>query len=448
MQRRTSLAWGMLCSLRIGTVLAEEPVKPRGLQISPNAMQDPAQPLQLHVQAGPRQPLWVLILRDCDRDGSQPELTPRPGCPTPLRTQRIETDDNGQYVGIQGLGDLPGQPLLPRGEALWLRVAAVEGGDRLFEDVIFALRSQTQTHCDAWRVVLASFGMGPCRLGLERVFNPVRGTTQERPQAVLHAVRMNPRHLPLGSQAVPGTRGATGVSWDGPAALLVTLGPASGGLAGLHRVDLNSGARTRVFATPAERTLAAPLSLGRGRIALIEEVSDGPATLLLLQDGRVCQRWLLSRTVHELLAVDTGGHRVLASSYFRGEPQLFTVDLLTGEEVVMADHSLPLAALASRRDGLIVQDVPEAAGPGDWDLVLLNPQGAIVRGLVQGPGQALLPDWNPDGGELIYLGEVGGGISGSNRRLRKLGLADLSTMGRRQRSGGGGDTLTSRGKGM
>lgn len=410
MRKPMSLLYLLLWALWPPAAVAQDaPVKPRGLQIAPNALQEPAQPMR--VAAGPLQPLWVLILRDCDRDGSQPELVARPGCITPLRTQRIETDERGQYEGDQGLGEPPGQPPLPRGEALWLRVAAVAGGDRLFEDVIFAIRDPAQARCDAWRSGLGAFGLGRCRLGLERVFNPVRGSTEERPNVWLRVSRVDPRREPVTPQAVPGTDGATGASWDGLDALLLTLGPAAGEAAGLYRLELKRGTRTRLLPAPAERTLAAPLRVGSGQVAVIEEQPVPSATLLLLQGARVTRRLPLARTVHQLLAVDQEGRRVLAVSRSRGEPELLAIDLASGAEVGVGDRTLVAAALASRRDGLIAHAFPDAAGQDGWELVLRDPQGASVRALAQGRGHALLPAWHPDGGELVYLEEpaVAGG---------------------------------------
>ena len=101
------------------------------------------------------------------------------------------------------------------------------------------------------------------------------------------------------------------------------------------------------------------------------------------------------------------GRRVLASSHSTGPLELFSIDLITGAEVGVSDRALLAAALSSRLDGAIAYAFPDAAGAAGWELVLLTPQGAFAKGLDQGPAHALLPTWQPDGGDLVYLGQVG-----------------------------------------
>lgn len=382
------------------------PARPRGLTITPNALQDPGRPMRIALQAGIKQPLWLLVLRDCARDGSTPDVRARPGCANPLRKRRVQTDDSGAYNGELVLDGREGEPALPQNETLWLRASAVESGERQYQDVIFGVGGQ---RCSLWRGVLGAFGLGQCTLGTDRVFNPVRSPGEERPAVTLRVQRVDPRQDPPAPRPVAGTDGATGVAWEGPQSLLVTL--QSSTQAGLYRVDLRIGTSKPIVAAKPGRTLTAPLALGHGRIAVIEELAQSgaavPAAALLVVQGTVeVKRWPLSRTVHQLLAVDAKQHKVLACSRATGEAAVFTIDWQTGTEVGLGENALLSEAQRAASDGAIALAYPDAANHDGWDLVLLDRQGQLLRGVALGTGHDLMPAWSPSGAELVYLSQI------------------------------------------
>lgn len=382
------------------------PARPRGLTITPNALQDPGRPMRIALQAGIKQPLWLLVLRDCARDGSTPDVRARPGCVNPLRKKGVQTDDSGAYNGELVLDGRDGEPALPPNETLVLRAAAVESGEHQYQDVVFGIGGQ---RCSLWSGVLGSFGLGKCTLGMDRVFNPVRSPGEERPAVTLRVQRVDPRQDPPVPMPVAGTDGATGVAWEGPQALLVTLQTST--QAGLYRIDLRTGAAKQIVAAKPGRTLTAPLALGHGGIAVIEELTPSGAaapvvSLLLVQGTAEAKRWPLSRTVHQLLAVDGKRHKVLACSRATGEAEVFTIDWQTGTEVSLVDNALLAEAQRAASDGAIALAYPDAANHDGWDLVLLDRQGQLLHGVALGPGHDLMPAWSPSGAELVYLSQV------------------------------------------
>lgn len=385
--------------------LAERPVRPYTLRLSPNAIQDPHIPLRIDLDGPTGERMEVLILPGC---GSRTQPSEPPGrgvCKSPLGpVWEVLLDSQHGHGSLEiAMDGSDGQPALPVDVPLWLRVRSTSkgGGHRQ------ARFSITKDSCSIWKSLLDQFGGGRCVLGLNAVFEPTRSRGSGRPPAMLEVRRLDPRRPESKPQPVPGTQGATGAAWDGPNAILVTLGARSAE-PGLYRIDLATLVRTRLYKPIRDTELAAPLALPGSHdrsSAVIEEREDG-STLLVMRGGKVQRRIPLGASVHQLLRTDPSGHEVLGVRRGLTGVELFTVALTSGVETTGGDAPLLLAFTRAASDGLGVLEYEDVATPDGWDLLLLDKDAKPLRELLVGRGHDLLPSWRNDGGELLYLGQI------------------------------------------
>lgn len=244
-------------------------------------------------------------------------------------------------------------------------------------------------------------------LGLNAVFEPTRRPGKGHPKVTLEVRRLDPRRPETKPQPVPGTRGATGAAWDGPNAVLVTLGARSAE-PGLYRIDLATLVRTPLYKPIRDTELVAPLALpsSRDRTSAVVEEREGVSTLLVLSGGKVQRNIPLGASVHQLLRSDPSGQEVLGVRRGLTGVELFTVALTTGLEITGGDAPLLLAFMRASSDGLGVLDYEDVATADGWELLLIDQGGKPLRELLVGPGHDLLPSWRNDGGELLYLGQI------------------------------------------
>ncbi|HSS50156.1 MAG TPA: hypothetical protein VLX28_14555, partial [Thermoanaerobaculia bacterium] len=184
---------------------ARDPEPPIGLEIEPNAIQDPAKPMGIRVTGISRgETVHFQVLQDCNGD-DRPDLEGTPGCESPLYHWE------SPKAGEEGVSDLlnfralrhEGHEL-PENRKLWLRVTRKGSNESL--STFFGLVTDP---CQFWKSLLDTFKPGPCSLGrLPQALLRHRGATTWK-----NADRFEVRHLDLGKEhfrpiAVPGTQGA------------------------------------------------------------------------------------------------------------------------------------------------------------------------------------------------------------------------------------------------
>jgi hypothetical protein len=407
------------------TALAQQAPRAPDVRITPNAIQQRDVPMIIDLAGAPGQTLYFFILRDCDGDPATPELHGNAGCVTPLHRQIFVLDDTG---GRQIALRLDDNPHLPDNQNLWVRVSSVPSGDRAYQDALFGLVDEP---CSLWATIISAFGAGDCSSGLAEAFGPQRSYDGQRPAVPLEARRLV---LPSGNTLagkpvpVPGTRGATGVTWLDPDSLLVTVGASPPDILtavdtapepvtpGLYRVDVATGKGLRLVAQGEGEILTAPFALGPDAIAFVRERvvvrADGTvASLVIWRGGRASKEIPLRRSIHQILAADPRGARVLAYSRWQGIPSLLEIDLATGAATELGFPPQLFHALMRRPGGSeVVLALEDNAGYNGWELILVDGDGRLAAELAVGARDDLMPAWRPGRREIVYLGQAGEGM--------------------------------------
>ena len=383
------------------------------VEITPNAILQPSEPMEIEVTGSPGTALHLFILRNCDNDWSTPEATPRPGCDPRVLVRQVRLDQRGRWRQRLPMAEVPSSL---HGQPLWVRVSTNVGGQWPHGDAIFTVVSDP---CSVWDTFIGLFTEGPCRADVQKTIRPQRGSSSERPGGLLEVKRIE-RDPSTGAwgrlTAVPGTRGATGATWADAHALLVTVDAVAGGDGaeppGLYRIDVETG-RRRSLAAPREgEILTAPFAVTPDQVVFVRERvvthSDGTvAVLAMWRRGRVTREIPLRVTIHQILAADPARSSVLAYSRWQGVPALLQIDLRTGAVTHLGfPEQLVHAALREPGGSTAVLALPDNAGDNGWDLVLVDARGRLAEELAVGPDDALMPAWHPGGGEIVHLGQV------------------------------------------
>ncbi|HEX2573902.1 MAG TPA: hypothetical protein VH877_30415 [Polyangia bacterium] len=400
-----------------GTPHADPAPRVPSVIIEPNAIQSVTQKMKVTLTGLAGQTVYLQVLRDCDNDLREPELPDGRGCTAarPVWKVELQRDETTRTLEVPFDG-------LPAGKPLWLRVSATADGKTAYRQALFGLLSDAE-RCTVWRALLGLVGLSHCKPEMGPVLMPSNlGSHDNRPSAPLEVRRLVPRGADLVVETVVGTRGATGVAWDGAEgreALLVTvralgeregkgtLGP------GLWRLDLGSRRRELLVSAAAGITLAAPLALGDGRVAYVREAEGEPggAGVSLVVWGTAAKGGKpavvaaipLPYPVHQLLAVDARRGGILGYSRVEGLARLWWADLRAGSVTELGfDERLYRAALRAA-DGRTALAFEDAAGKSGWELVLVDDEGELVREVAVGPGDALLPAWRGDGRGLAFV---------------------------------------------
>lgn len=425
---RRGAAWALGLGLGVlGTEALHADPTPRAptVTIEPNAIQSVTQKMKVTLTGLAGQTVYLQVLRDCDNDLREPELPDGRGCTAARPVWKVELQRNETTRTLE----VPFEGL-PEGKPLWLRVSATAEGKSAYRQALFGLLTDG-ARCTVWKALLGFVGLSDCKPDARGVLMPPNlGSHDNRPSAPLEVRRLVPRGEDLVVESVAGTRGATGVAWDGPAgqeALLVTvraLGEREGKAPlepGLWRLDPGSGRRELLVPAPAGTTLAAPLGLGDGRVAFMREAAgserEGAGTSLEiwapLVKGRKPAAAVaipLPYPVHQLLAVDARRGGILGYSRVEGLARLWWADLRAGSVTELGfDERLYRAALRSA-DGRTALAFEDAAGKSGWELVLVDDAGELVREVAVGRGDALLPAWRGDGRGLAFVATAPGEV--------------------------------------
>ncbi|HEY2289259.1 MAG TPA: hypothetical protein VGM86_01035 [Thermoanaerobaculia bacterium] len=359
------------------------------------------------------------ILQDCHSRG-MPDLTSFGACKNPVIPPWKAVAGSGNRIHYRLDFKAPANRKLPRDTSLWLRASLPGSSNGNY--VRFALGNP----CSVWKDLVGSFFGGTCKLGLLQALSRHLGPSGFE-GIVFEVRRIDPSHTPPKVSPVPGTRGATGVTWLDSQTLAVTVAPTSAttggggpGHAALLRVPIDGQAPFELWSLPGSdsRVLAAPFQLPDGRIAFVLqkpgetlEGVDAPALLKIWSDGRVdtADDIELPYKIHQILASDKTGRSLLLLSLGVGanRPVLLSIDLPTRTVTSLGFHNgLYNSALRSPRNETSVVAFEDNSGQSGWDLALVDSHGKFLQDLQTRPEDDLLPAWRPDGAEIAFLAEV------------------------------------------
>jgi len=382
-----------------------DPGPPAGLEVEPNAIQNPAQPMVIRVKGiPPGETVHFQVLQDCNGD-DRPDLSGTAGCPNPLHAwDSAPAGEDGvcERLSFQNRG-------LPENRKLWLRTFR-EGSSQ----ALYALFGLVKDPCSIWQSVLATFQRGSCGLKLTQALRqPHRGGV-----ALWAGDRHEVRHLDLAKKhyrpvTAPGTRGATGLAWFDDRTLLVTVAP-DGSPSRLLRVPLSGGTVEDLWKVPAgdTRSATAPLALPGGRIAFVRQTPAASTSLLSVWDkGKLdpAGDLELPGRIHQLVAANPAGQQILALTLGAEEshPAFLRIDLAARSvENLGFDLKLYRAVFSSPQgDHRAIFAFEDNDGQNGWELRLVNASGWYID--VQSRREDdLLPAWQPSGGEIAFVAQI------------------------------------------
>jgi hypothetical protein len=412
-----TLALGVLAAWRAqATAAPAGPPPPARLEIEPNAIQDPSQPMAIEVGGIPEgETVRLQVFRDCN-DAGEPDPQRGGGCAKALYDRVSRPAGKDRTVRDQiDFADAVGKTL-PTDTVLWLRASRSRSARG--RSVRFGL---VKDPCSLWQGVVGTFFGGKCDPHLRQALLTHRGLSSLG-DTVFEVRRLDPAAAVPGAVPVAGTRGATGVAWLDRDTLLVTLAPTaaeSGSLApGLWRVPL-TGKPEALWPLPGGDgwVPAAPLALPGGRIAFARQrgglaagAEEGTLAYLSVWDkGKVDAGIELPYRIHQLVAHDAAGNSLLALTLGAGNsrPAFLQIDLRARTVQYLGyDRCLYQAAMRSPHGDDSAIAMEEISGKNGWDLVLVDGRGHWKRDLQARPEDDLLPAWRPDGGEIAFLAEI------------------------------------------
>ena len=398
-------------SLLLLAFLAVDPGPPAGLEVEPNAIQDPAQPMAVRVAGIPRgETVRLQVLQDCDGD-NRPDLRGTAGCRSPiLERDSVPADAGGVSDRLDFQTLQAKEPLENR--KLWLR-ASRKGSSQ----ALYALFGVVKDPCSLWQSLLATFQRSPCRLGLTQALLRHRGA------ATWRSGRYEVRRLDLGMEpfqpiSVPGTKGATGLAWLDDRTLLVTVAP-PGGPSRLLRVPLPGGDARVLWEASGEdaRLAVAPLGLPDGRVAFVRQAMGASSALLSVwEKGNVdpARDLELPGGIHQLAASDAEGREILALTLGpeENQPAFLRIDLAARSVENLGFHlALYHAVFSSPKGDRAIVAFEDNSGYKSWDLALVDASGRLLKDVQSRSEDDLLPAWQPGGDGVAFLAEVaeGGG---------------------------------------
>lgn len=397
-------------------LIAQEQIGPPAwVEIEPNAIQLRDQPMRIEVGGVPRgERALLVVLKDCDGDG-RPEDTPE--CPPILERLSPEADRRNTITDELVLADLPAEEGPYSGIGLWLRVTRPGA-----TQARWARFGYVQNPCSLWSTIKDSFFGGDCNPGLSQALRQHRGPSTLE-DTTFEVRLIDPTKAEAVPRPVEGTRGATGVAWDGPGTLLVTVAPTAGAEGeedtpppGLYRFDLEGEAPTRLWSPADTYWPTAPYALSGDRVAFARQRlgvhDDGQPTAYLSvlgPAGEILADHPVHRKIHQIVGQSSEGGSILALTLGEADnrPAFLRIDLASGEiHYVGYHHALYHAAMRSPSGDQAVIAFENTYGDYGWDLVLVDDRGQFLHEVQGKEGHDVLPKWRVGGGELAYLAEV------------------------------------------
>ncbi len=414
----------VLCWARASHAQVSSPT----IRITPNAIQDPDKSMEVVVAGEVGQILHLTVLLDCSGNRNIPDLAPTSGQGGQGSCQSVWRGTI--KVGQRRVGKATYRlsEIIPKEfheQRLWLRVSDRAGGHGTHGDAVFTVIGKP---CTVWKTLVDWFSDNGCPAEVGDAIRLDRSRSGALPK-VLFEVRRIIRAGASGAWgkavSVPGTRAATGVAWDGPNHLLVTIGridttsvivpddapePAA---PGLYRIALTDGAATPLVRARKGERLSAPFPVGDDCVAFLREHAGSSeehgidADLMIWRDGKVIREIPLRQSLHQILAVNVKQGRILAYSRWRGIPSLVSINFHTRSITQLGfPAELYHAVMRAPGGGHAVLAFEDASGQTGWDMALFDDKGEWVEDIEVGDREDLMPSWRPIGTELVYLGQV------------------------------------------
>lgn len=379
----------------------------------PNGSKNPDEQVEISIEGlGAGDKVSMKVLLDCDGDGWPDAQAERPGCRSPSDPPVVlVASAAGHLRTTLNLGDLPGlqgavqsaaaagRPVLPT----WVAVA--RGSD---PPTLFALPVQVGV-CNGLGAYLPWVG-SVCGSALPPLMVRHKGLEPQRRYRV--EVAADPQADNPPSTRILGTDDATGLWWDGPDALLVTLADGEGSR--LARVPLTSVPSVLLRAEQG-RILSAPARISPDELAAVETRSEGEGSaqdLVVWRGLQEEERIALPRRVERVLRVD--GRRVLVEAGGGDQGELTLIDLDQKQAVFLGtDAGAYLAALRQPGGFRAVVPVQDNQGSG-LGLRIVDTHAASLVVLRSPPhgqarGQTMDGSYAPDGTKIAFLAESPGG---------------------------------------
>jgi hypothetical protein len=386
---------------------SRDPGPPAGLEIEPNAIQDPARPMIVRVAGIPRgEKAYLQVLQDCDGD-DRPDLQGAADCKSPLlERDSAKADADGVSDRLDFRTLKTKEPL--DNHRLWLRASRKKGSSQ----ALYALFGLVKDPCSLWQSLLDTFQRSPCRLGLTQALLRHRGAASWK-SGRYEVRRLDLSKEPFRPISVPWTKGATGLAWLDDQTLFVTVAPTAGP-SRLLRVPLSGGEAKVLWEAPSgdARFATAPLALPGDRVAFVRQALGSSFALLSVwEKGNVdpARDLELPGGIHQLAASDPEGKEILALTLGAegNQPAFLRIDLATRSVENLGFHpALYQAVFSSPKGDRAIVAFEDNSGQTGWDLALVDASGKRVKKVQSRPEDDLLPAWQPGGGGVAFLAEI------------------------------------------
>ncbi len=153
-------------------------------------------------------------------------------------------------------------------------------------------------------------------------------------------------------------------------------------------------------------TLTGELGVFNTQIAYVKRTSKGKAIYVTNMDGKNERRITDSSTLSLLPAWDKSGSKLLFTSYMRGNPDLFRIDLATEKLDWLSNKRGLNTGAAVSPDGKKI--ALTLSIDGNTEIYVMNSQGKNLTRLTDSWGQDVSPTWSPNGSQIAFVSSRSG----------------------------------------
>lgn len=202
------------------------------------------------------------------------------------------------------------------------------------------------------------------------------------------------------------------------------------------RYPLNPEQARRVAHVVADEIIEAVTGkkgMASGRIALVGNRTGKKEIYLMDADGQGLQQLTRDNSVSLAPNWGPGGRQLVYTSYLKGFPDIFLIELATGARRRIAYYSGLNTGAAISPDGREMAMI--LSKDGNPELYIRDLQGGALTRLTQTPRAAeASPSWSPDGRQIVYVSDQAGSpqlyvisrTGGSPRRLTSRGAQNVA----------------------